>query len=76
MRLPISSKVLAAMVTALLTTAAMILNDEGMPVDRAGWTRLITRVVGAAVAVAAAGWLKAENNPAPSAVAAVNRDQG
>lgn len=63
-----SAKVVAAAVAALLIAAAVALADDGVPHDLAGWLGFAGKVISIAVGTGAAGYVKRETNPAPSAV--------
>lgn len=66
-----STKVIAATIGAVLTTAAVVLASDGMPVDLAGWLRFAGKVVGSAAVVGALGYRKTETNPPAKLVASI-----
>lgn len=65
-----SSKVIVSTVVAFLAAVLLVLQDDGVPSDLKGWLVVIGKVLGGSGAVGAAGYLKTENRPSPSAIRA------
>ena len=68
-----SMKVIFATIAGLLASAAVVISDNGVPKTAGEWLALLAKVLGTSGAVGGAGYLKAENRPSPSAIAAVRR---
>ena len=72
MQLP-SSKVVFATVAALVSAAALVIHESGLPArgDYIGWLLLVAKVLGAAGLVGGAGYQVSEQRPSAELVAAV-----
>lgn len=63
-----SAKVVASTLAALLMAAAVALADDGIPHTLADWLALAAKILAPPAVTGAVGYMKAETNPAPSAL--------
>lgn len=66
-----SAKVVAAVIGAILSTAAVVLASDGMPTDLVGWLAFAGKVAGSGAVVGALGYAKTETNPPAELVARI-----
>lgn len=71
--LPVSTKVAIAVAAAVVYAVARDVQDHGVPATWAQAAEMLARAVIAGGSVGGLGWLVPERNPAPSALASVER---